>query len=178
MDKTKPITERMKLYAVWYGMNQRCHTPQHPSYKRWGGRGIFVVPKWRGKSGFEMFIADMGERPKGLTLERKNNNGPYSKTNCTWATASVQRLNQRPRLPLTSKAASQMGHKRWKGISAEDRTKYATEVGKLGGRPRKSGPRCPCGEMTLKRAMARCHKCSAEIVEDILVKVVDKTKRR
>jgi hypothetical protein len=74
-------------------MKKRCKNKNHHAYARYGGRGIKVCKRWEK---FENFLADMGERPKGLTLERKNNDKGYYKENCCWATYKAQRANQRP----------------------------------------------------------------------------------
>jgi hypothetical protein len=74
-------------------MVQRCTNENWPQYKDWGGRGITIEdPRWLE---FPNFLADMGERPPGLTLERKDNNGPYALWNCIWATPHEQHMNTR-----------------------------------------------------------------------------------
>ncbi|HSZ70229.1 MAG TPA: hypothetical protein VK756_07695 [Solirubrobacteraceae bacterium] len=76
-------------------MVQRCTNPKRANYRYYGGRGIVVCEHWRGKHGFEAFLADMGERPEGMTLDRVDPNGDYQPSNCRWATATEQRINQR-----------------------------------------------------------------------------------
>ena len=78
-------------YLTWAAMVQRCANPNNPSYPRYGGRGITVCDRWLS---FAEFLADMGERPPGLTLERRNNDGSYEKDNCAWASMKEQRRNQ------------------------------------------------------------------------------------
>lgn len=83
----------------WTGMNNRCYVKTNPAYDDYGGRGIAVCERWRrgvGKRGesFKNFLADMGPRPQGMTLDRINPQGHYEPGNCRWATEKVQQENQ------------------------------------------------------------------------------------
>ena len=79
-------------------MIRRCTHVNDPRYKDWGGRGITIDPLWMD---FANFLADMGERPLGLSLERKDNDGPYAGWNCVWATPAQQQRNTRRRSKTT-----------------------------------------------------------------------------
>lgn len=80
------------MYRAWAGMINRCTNPNHSSYHRYGGAGITVCERWRD---FRNFLEDMGERPKGRTLDRVDPYGSYSPENCRWATVKEQRANIR-----------------------------------------------------------------------------------
>lgn len=77
-------------YNVWRSMKRRCYGKNHAEYANYGGRGISVCKYWHR---FENFLADMGERPKGKSLGRIDNDGNYCPQNCRWETASEQMRN-------------------------------------------------------------------------------------
>lgn len=79
------------MYGVWVTMRRRCNDSKDPKYLSYGARGIRVCKRW---SKFENFLEDMGDRPKGMTLERKDNDKGYCKKNCRWATTQEQSRNK------------------------------------------------------------------------------------
>lgn len=116
-------------YRIWTGMNQRCRDPNSQGFHRYGGRGIFVCDRWRsrGKGGgsdqeqFQAFLADMGPRPSvHHSLDRIDNDGPYSPSNCRWATSRDQSGNKSSNRLLTfrGKTACVAEMARWLGIDA------------------------------------------------------------
>jgi hypothetical protein len=87
-------------YHIWQNMKRRCYDPAVDGFPNYGGRGIKVCDRWY--TAFEAFLADMGRRPSPeLTLERRDNDGPYSPENCYWAPDAVQRRNKRSNHLLT-----------------------------------------------------------------------------
>lgn len=84
------------LTPEWYSwscMKQRVLNPNRKGYKDYGGRGITICPQWR--HSFSQFLADMGPRPKGTSLDRIDVDGNYEPGNCRWATRKEQQNNQR-----------------------------------------------------------------------------------
>lgn len=81
-----------KTYEIWKAMRQRCDNANNKDYPSYGGRGIRYDSRW---VDFLVFLEEMGEKPDGLMLERMDNNGPYCKWNCKWATPSEQARNKR-----------------------------------------------------------------------------------
>lgn len=84
-------------YESWRGMIGRCRYPSNASWKNYGARGIKVCERWQGDGGFQNFLADMGERPGGTTLDRVDNEGDYEPGNCRWASWTEQHANKRKR---------------------------------------------------------------------------------
>ncbi len=85
-------------YRSWQMMKNRCTNPRAADYRYYGGRGIFIDPAWFEYDGF---LADMGERPNDLTLERVLSDGWYTKNNCRWASRLEQSRNREYTLDLT-----------------------------------------------------------------------------
>lgn len=89
---------RNPTYNVWATMIQRCTNPNDRSWARYGGRGIKVCKSWLT---FEGFYADMGDKPKGLTLERVDVSKGYNSKNCVWDTHHAQSRNKRSNVVVT-----------------------------------------------------------------------------
>ena len=82
-----------ETHVSWRNMIQRCTNPKHDQYKDYGGRDIVVCDEWR--NSFQRFVMDMGKRPIGKTLDRRDSDGPYRRQNCRWADAKSQAENRR-----------------------------------------------------------------------------------
>lgn len=79
-------------YVAWKGMRNRCTNQNEPQFADYGGRGITICERW---GSFESFLADMGERPDGMMLDREDNDGNYEPANCRWTTRTEQNRNRR-----------------------------------------------------------------------------------
>lgn len=83
--------KKTPTYETWRGMKMRCDMPNNVAYHRYGGRGIQICERWRD---YGNFLADMGERPKGMTLDRIDTDGNYEPGNCRWADKHEQSQNR------------------------------------------------------------------------------------
>jgi hypothetical protein len=87
-----PFKNQHPLYYVWKSMRDRCRNPKNRQWNYYGGRGISICERW---DHFPTFVADMGERPPGHSLDRIDNDLGYSPENCRWADRKTQQRNQR-----------------------------------------------------------------------------------
>jgi hypothetical protein len=90
------VGHKTREYRIWVEMNARCRYTQHPKYRHYGGRGITVCQEWR--ADFPAFLAAitaLGPRPPGWSLDRIDNERGYEPGNIRWASALMQRRNQR-----------------------------------------------------------------------------------
>ncbi len=94
-------------YSCWRSMIARCYNEVADSYPDYGGRGITVCDRWLGDSGFINFLQDMGERPKGKTLDRINSNKNYEPSNCRWSDKFIQANNRSNNINITYNGKTQ-----------------------------------------------------------------------
>lgn len=109
MKRTKHGYSGTRIYSLWRDMKKRCMNKGHRFYKDYGARGVTVCERWLI---FANFLADMGERPDGMSLDRIDNDGPYSPENCRWATNSEQHLNSRQARLITFNGRT-LGRTQW-----------------------------------------------------------------
>lgn len=99
------------LYNMWTQMRNRCNNPKHKSFPSYGAKGIKVCERW---NSFQNFIQDMGERPEGYTLDRKDPEQGYHPDNCRWVTLEVQLRNR-----------AGYGSSKYKGVQKTTRNTYS-----------------------------------------------------
>jgi hypothetical protein len=87
-----------RIYGIYAGMKSRCTNKKYIDYPNYGGRGIEISAEW---NTFEAFYRDMGDKPKGKSLERKDNDKGYSKDNCYWGSTNEQANNRRSSIKIT-----------------------------------------------------------------------------
>lgn len=109
-------------YVSWLEMRWRCLSPKCKHYANYGGRGITICDRW---SSFVNFLADMGARPDGTSLDRIDNAGNYEPSNCRWGTRTEQARNRR-NVRLTMERAEDI---RARASRGEKRKDLAAEFG-------------------------------------------------
>lgn len=90
-------------WRSWNSMTDRCYSPSSSAYYKYGAEGITICDRWRGSNGFNNFIADMGERPEGHSIDRIDGSKGYFPENCRWADAYQQSNNQKSNVKVTYK---------------------------------------------------------------------------
>lgn len=97
------LSKKHPLWGVWLGMRRRCQDQNNQDWLQYGGRGIKVCERW---TAFDLFVADMGDRPDGHTLDRIDVNGDYCPENCRWASWTTQERNRTNNHMLTLRGAT------------------------------------------------------------------------
>jgi hypothetical protein len=124
-------------FDSWRSMVHRTTNPRSPQYPNYGGRGITIDPRWLN---FDNFLADMGTRPPGTSIDRRDNNGPYAAWNCKWSTPHEQMRNTRS-FKLTPDVVAEVKRLRATGltlrkISTQTNLGYGTVWHALSGKSR------------------------------------------
>ena len=106
MSRSRRGKKQHPLYSVWTDMKKRCYNPSHKAYKYYGGRGIVLCDAW--KSNFSAFFEDMASSwAPGLTIDRIDVNGNYTKANCRWVSMKEQCRNRRSNIYVGGVTASE-----------------------------------------------------------------------
>lgn len=116
-----------RTYRSWCSMRTRCSDPKVRQWPWYGGRGITVCDRWQK---FENFLADMGVRPEGMTLDRIDNDGHYEPGNCRWADSAEQRRNHRGVRLITFNGKTQCLND-WAQELGYDRKKLSRRLARL-----------------------------------------------
>lgn len=107
---------RSPEYKTWQAIRSRCYSPSCRLYPRYGGRGITICERW--KNSYQSFLADMGRRPADKSsLDRIDNDGPYSPENCRWSTPREQANNRRDNRPLIAAFGIARTEAEWSRVS-------------------------------------------------------------
>lgn len=132
------VSRMSPTYSSWYAMRRRCLYTKHPAYDQYGGRGILICDRWLNGdgdlSGFECFLADMGERPFGTTIDRVDGDGHYEPGNCRWATDAGQSRNRRSVVMTMDKANDiRLRHHRGEMSYSQLSKRYGVSVSTVAG---------------------------------------------
>ena len=111
-------TKKSATYIVWQGIQNRCLVPSSTSYPHYGGKGVTICERWLGKGGFANFLSDMGERPAGMSIDRRDNSKGYEPSNCRWVTRLEQNRNREHVVGYVERAL--MRHMRRRGAKVAD----------------------------------------------------------
>lgn len=117
---------RSPTYRSWQSMLSRCLNQNDDNFEYYGGRGIKICAAWQ--ESFASFLKDMGERPAGLSLDRKETDGDYTPGNCRWATTQEQALNRRSNVRITHAGVSQTATE-WASATGKSRNTIYHRVG-------------------------------------------------
>lgn len=99
--KTHGVGNESRLYRIWSSMKSRCYSEADRNYKRYGARGITICPEWRSDfAAFQSWAIENGYSDD-LSIDRINNDGPYSPENCRWTTKKTQNNNRRTNIYIS-----------------------------------------------------------------------------
>lgn len=156
---------RSPTYCSWHNMKVRCTWPKHRQFKDYGGRGITVCERWQA---FENFLADLGERPAGMTLQRSDKDKGYELGNCGWAPRERSR-NRRVRDPSKKAEAKQRFLQSHPAYRAEYRRR-SIELQRANLRRYRARQRNAPGELSsniveilMQRQRSQCACCRADL---------------